>query len=207
MTAADRKTTFTEQCVTLVRLILEQDRHPLDAEQEERYAVALRSVTDGLPRLIRRDDRPGLEPEDIAQQALLKFINAIRSGRVDPDRSPSGYLLKIATTVASDLRRPGLPPSPIPDADLDRVWSGAGDDEADRLIEQLASESQVRSALALAVRRGDLSVVNVVHEWLNQARRNDADATQRAVAEAVGMSKSAVGKCLARFEQYLVEVA
>ena len=204
MTVAGRNTRFSLQCGVIVELLM-KNKDQLDAGEETALAAALTSVRDELPSLLSGRMPAGHEPQDVAQDAIAKFLQAVGEGRVDPAGSPAGYLLRIAANLVRDSLRKGPVPDPYPDLDLSYGRPGTDEDtdRLARLIDTLASAERVRAAIARAVVRGDTIAVEVVQAWLDQASVLGGEPPSRAVAEAVGVSKTTVANALQRFRAYL----
>lgn len=198
---ASQQTQFTADCATLARMLKVQDSgEALGSAREQALALALSSVTAALPRLLgQRVRATGQEPEDVAQEALERFVKAVYAGRVDPDRSPAGYLLTIAMNIARDGGRgPDTDPFgdavPVVETEIDQVT---------RLLNELASAETVRRALARAYDDGDHMVLEVVAAWLDLAHQTGKEPPSREVALKVGISKTTVANALARFRRFL----
>lgn len=200
---------FATQCRILVELLAEQDDGQLDDDQEQALKAALSSVSAELPSLVDGRLPAGCEPEDVAQEAISRFVVAIGRRQVDATLSPAGYLLRTAANVIRDHGRRRTPPTdPLPDLEVTygRPGTERDADELSRLIDKLASAERVRRALAIAASRGETTVLAVIHEWLNQASVLGDAPPSRAVAEAVGVSKTSVANALQRFRTCLEEV-
>jgi DNA-directed RNA polymerase specialized sigma24 family protein len=197
-------THFAAQCGVIARLLADHELDGLDPEEEEEtLAAAMSYVIEQLPLLLSRrikvEDR---DPQDIAQEALARFVRAAGAGRVHADHSPAGYLLTIAMNVVRDDIRAAFPTEvlsealPPPETDVDHV---------SRLLDRLASADAVRRGLARAYENGDRMTLDVVRAWLDLAHRLGEAPPSRAVAEEVGVSKSTVANVLDRFKGYLAE--
>lgn len=199
------QTRFAADCATLTRMLRAQaNGEDLDSAGEQALASALSSVNATLPRLLARRVRDvGQDPEDVAQEALERFLKAVNGGRVDPDHSPAGYLLTIAMNVARDAgRAPGADPlEDMAPADGTQV------DQVTRMLDAVASADAVRRALARAHARGDHTVLDVVSTWLDLAYQTGKEPASREVALAVGISKTTVANALARFQGFLQDQA
>ncbi|MGW4217146.1 hypothetical protein ACWEJZ_09030 [Streptomyces bacillaris] len=195
---------FSSHCATIVRILGQQgDRGALSPAEELDLETAVSHVTSSLPRMISaRVREAGLEPQDVAQQALERFIPAASTGRVDPEGAPAGYLMTIAMNVVRDALRRG--PDPIP-LDSRAPAFDAEVNPVTKLLDELASADSVRSALTLAHAQGDQMVLDVIAAWLDLAHRNGMEPTSRAVAQEVGISKTTVANALLRFRRYLGE--
>jgi hypothetical protein len=196
-------TQFTANCAMIARMLADRDRDALSPVEERALFAAISSVTAELPRLLhRRSQLGGRDPQDIAQEALERFVRMASVGRVNPEGSPAGYLMTIAMNIVRTDARGA--PEAIPVADI--APAGEADtDKVTRLLDQMASADDVRRALARAYRKGDHMAIDVVRAWLDLAHRLGEEPTSRAVAVEVGVSKSTVANVLARFRGYLEE--
>lgn len=200
MSRPENKTTaFTRDCATMVRLLQEQKRGELTPDDEKKLAAALHVVTTALPKLTNVE--PGAERGDVAQEALKRFLTAVNAGKVDPGRSPAGYLLVTAVNVKRSMAR--KPPLPIPD--LEAVEAGTADvDRVAELLDRLASGETVRHALRLAATQRDYSTIAVVRAWLDLAYKLSAAPSSRQVANELAVSKTSVANALTKFRTYLL---
>lgn len=203
MSRSENKTTaFTRDCATMVRLLQQQKRGGLAVDDEKSLAAALHAVTEALPKLTNvATSGPGAERGDVAQEALKRFLTAVNAGKVDPDRSPAGYLLVTAVNVTRSMAR--KPPLPIPD--LEAVEAGTADvDRVAELLDRLASGETVRHALRLAATQSDYSTIAVVRAWLDLAHKLSAAPSSRQVATELAISKTSVANALTKFRSYLL---
>jgi DNA-directed RNA polymerase specialized sigma24 family protein len=194
-------THFAAQCGVIARLLMGHERDDLDSEEEDALAAAMSYVTEQLPLMLsRRIKAENRDPQDIAQEALVRFLRAAGAGRVDPDHSPAGYLLTIALNVMRDDTRAAVPTLvfdetlPTSETEIDHVT---------QLLDRLASAETVRRGLTRAYERGDRMTLDVVRAWLDLAHRLGEAPSSRSVAEEVGVSKSTVANVLDRFKGYL----
>jgi DNA-directed RNA polymerase specialized sigma24 family protein len=196
-------TRFAAQCGVIARLLTDHERDALGPGEEEALAAAMSYVTEQLPLLLsRRIKVENRDPQDVAQEALARFVRAAGAGRVHPDHSPAGYLLTIAMNVVRDDIKSAVPTVSLSEAFPARETDI---DHLSRLLDRLASADSVRRALALAYQNGDRIALDVVRAWLDLAHQLGEAPSSRAVAEEVGVSKSTVANVLERFKGYLAE--
>lgn len=195
-------TRFTAECQVIARLMSDHKPGDLDPAEEDALATAMSYVLAALPRLLTpRVKNESQSPEDIAQEALAKFVTAAGAGQVNPGGSPAGYLLTIALNLLRDEARSARPVTlplsdgvPLPET---------GVDDLTRLLDRLASAESVRRALRRAFENGDRMALDVIRAWLDLAHQLGEEPPSRAVAEEVGISKSTVANVLERFKGYL----
>jgi len=196
-------THFAAQCGVIARLLADHERDALSPKEEEALAAAMSYVTEQLPLLLSpRIKVENQDPQDIAQEALARFVRAAGAGRVHFDHSPAGYLLTIAMNVVRDDIKGAVPTLALTEALLAYETDV---DQVSRLLDRLASADSVRRGLARAYENGDRMALDVVRAWLDLAHRLGEPPPSRAVAEEVGVSKSTVANVLDRFKRYLAE--
>jgi DNA-directed RNA polymerase specialized sigma24 family protein len=174
----------------------------------------VRSVLHGSVRALGVHDA-----EEVVQDVMLKFLDPIQTGRLDPERNPGAYMLTAARWAAADQRRRELrershviqsslepddfatlaPPSAAPPT--------LTDDEAADLLVANENADWVRRALAACRQRGDQTAYRVVVAILDEIQTTGDVPSQRAVGAKLGLSHPAVGKALKRFETYLTDDA
>ncbi|MEZ0579263.1 RNA polymerase sigma factor [Nocardioides sp. MH1] len=199
------RSAFDTACSEVSMLLRLQQRTTLDSAQEADLARALTEVVRTLPRLIsRRVAGHHQDTEDIAQEALTRYIRAVQQGHVSPLGSPSGYLLTIAANVVRDRHRKAPLPLPADDYILQSQAEQATDiEQVTALLDAIASVEAIRTAIAAASDADDTLVLEVVEAWLNMAGRELAAPTVREVARALGIGKSTVANTLNRFRSYI----
>jgi DNA-directed RNA polymerase specialized sigma24 family protein len=202
---APSQSAFDNACIDVVNLLSRQGEGPLNTRDEDLLATSLTVIVDTLPRLLsgRVAGRPH-DAQDVASEALARFVQAIAQGRVTPARSPAGYLLTIAINVIRDRHRKTPLPLPANDYVLESSAHNVDDVEAvAQLLDGIASARQIRQAVARANAAGDTQAIAVIEVWLNLAARDAAAPTTREVAVEVGLGKSTVAAILQRFRTYV----
>jgi DNA-directed RNA polymerase specialized sigma24 family protein len=156
-------------------------------------------VLDGLSRFlrVRFPTLSNADVADIADESLLRLLEASRAGRLDPARSPAPYLTRIAHNLAvSRLRQPlGL--------ELEENLAEPDDDDLARLLDARATDERLKAALQRAAEAGDHMVIRVARVWLDLAQVGRAAPPSRDVAERLGVSHTTVNEALARLRGYL----
>jgi DNA-directed RNA polymerase specialized sigma24 family protein len=106
--------------------------------------------------------------EDLSQDALVRFMRAVATGRVDSQSRPDLYLLKTLERLCIDMLRHhdmaraasvGVGVE-VQEADLGAVVAGRVD-----------AGDLVRRALEAALAAGDLTAVAVLQSWKDAAHR------------------------------------
>jgi DNA-directed RNA polymerase specialized sigma24 family protein len=159
----------------------------------------LEVVVKALERFVR-GAYPGIahEAADVAEEAVVRFVQAIRRGRLDENRSPAAYLITIARNEAvSRLRSPRREPVSTLPVQEDPLLYG--------FLERQAARSDVESAWQKARRRQDTTVLRVVSSWLDLAAQLGRRPTSREVGRKAAVSHTAVRQALERFRSYFPE--
>jgi RNA polymerase sigma factor (sigma-70 family) len=162
---------------------------PLD---EARLAVLLQ----GMGRFLRsRFNTLGREDVvDAVNEGLVRFIAAVRDGRVDPDRRPAGYLTRTAENAALDrLRQQARETTAFEDVPEPE----SEDAPLDALVNLLASQAIVLGLMAAARDRGEHELNVLIEEFLNLAEHG-ARPTLRALGAALGVSHTEIHRRLER---------
>jgi DNA-directed RNA polymerase specialized sigma24 family protein len=138
---------------------------------------------------------PLVEAQEVASEAMVKFLRAVRQGRVA--RPAAGYLIQIAKNEAASRLRMR---DPLPEPS---EGYGEDDEDIDRLLETTAAGTAVESAFKTAAERRDATVFRVVMAWLDMAAVLDRGPTLREVAAKAGVSHTGARNALQRFREYL----
>jgi DNA-directed RNA polymerase specialized sigma24 family protein len=198
-------TPFDRACFEAVRLLLIQQHKDLRPQDVDLLNTSLTTVVDMLPRLLLTRVDGGLyDAQDVAQDAMARFMRAVQVGQVSLELSPSGYLLTIAVNVIRDRRR--RPPLPLPAMDFVLQTSNESHDGVEavaKLLDAMASLDQIRAAIAYAGEVGDVTTLEVVTAWLDMAGASSAAPSTREVALVLGIGKSTVANALRRFASYV----
>jgi DNA-directed RNA polymerase specialized sigma24 family protein len=142
--------------------------------------------------------------EEIASDAVQRFMTAARQGRVSASGNPSGYLARIAMNAAIDRLRKDHRMTLVDPSDLvDLGGSYATDDEIAARLDGRADASLIRRALSAARGAGDSTVVRVVTYLLEEIERTGEVPSARAAGAALGLSHTGVAKALERFRAIL----
>jgi RNA polymerase sigma factor (sigma-70 family) len=149
--------------------------------------------------------RRGLKPEDldeVVSDAVVRLLNVVELGHLDPDRSAGAWLRVVADHLAIDaLRRRGR--SSTLSFDEDFHGGARDDDRYAELLEQSAAAADVRQALRGAADAGESDIVRVVTTWLGLASDNRAAPSSREVGERLGISHMTVQRALKTFGRRL----
>jgi DNA-directed RNA polymerase specialized sigma24 family protein len=143
---------------------------------------------------VRRAWPRALDAEDIADEAIARFLARVAGGAVDPAGSPAGYLLVIARNLAarhasesarleSDALSELPAPSPVP---------------------QVEDREQLRTAIDRLRRRGDHRAIRVLASWLDLADAGEVP-TARKVGDYADMSAMSVLRALRRTNEVLAD--
>ncbi|MER6843446.1 sigma factor [Streptomyces platensis] len=157
------------------------------------YAVIRRGLLAFLAA--HAGDLTNWERQEVVDEAITRMAQAVQSDRVDPQRSPAGYLLTITRHVLVDRYRRSVNAS----GSYVQPSTEADDDAVVQLLDRLATAALVRAALRRTVQRRDWTTVNVVAAWLDLAAELVRNPTSREVSAQVGVSKTAVSDSLERF--------
>jgi RNA polymerase sigma factor (sigma-70 family) len=131
---------------------------------------------------------------DAVNDALVRFIAAVREGRVDPDRRPAGYLTRIAENAALDRLRQQARET----TDFDDVQERESEEAPlDALLNLLTSQAMVLELMAAARDRGEHELNMLIEAFLNLAEHG-ARPTLRELGAALGVSHTEIHRRLER---------
>jgi hypothetical protein len=145
---------------------------------------------------------PRVDTEAVAQEAILRLLQLLRSESQERVRHPAALLLVIARRLALDQLRSARVQrtEPLPG----ELLEAPGDDDAlAALLSRDATAQVVADAMRTAAHRGDYVTVRCVAVWLDLAEQHGAAPTSREVAALASVSHTTVANALARFRRYL----
>jgi DNA-directed RNA polymerase specialized sigma24 family protein len=144
---------------------------------------------------------PGLlDVENIVGETLLRFIAAIDSGNLDPNRDPCPYLLEIAKNEARDALAKARREQEVAQlADDAAEW----DDPLSGVEDAVADRERVELAMRRLIGLGDHVTVKIVATWLDQTET--ADPSLRSVGDEAGVSYQTVKEAIDRFREFLTD--
>jgi len=147
---------------------------------------------------------PETDLEEISLDAIVTFGDAARRGKVDASRNPGGYLLRIALNAAVDRLRRVRRVAPVDPADLVGIADEyLTDDEVVARLDAGADARRVRRALSTAHRAGDTTIVRVVTYLLDEIQQTGKIPSNRAAAQALGLSHTGVANALRRYRDLI----
>ncbi len=187
MSATRRYDDFDAAVLALMAALASGER--LDDAQ---LAVLLK----GLGRFLRFRF-PALGREDVVDavnEGLVRFIAAVREGRVDPGGRPAGYLTRTAENAALDRLRQRSREAPTLD-DVDELESS--DAPLDALLDLLTSQAIVLELMATARDRGEHEL-NVLIEAYRNLAEHGSTPTLRQLGAALGVSHTEIHRRLER---------
>lgn len=146
--------------------------------------------------------KPRVDTEAVAQEAVLRLVERLRSGSRERVRHPGALLLVIARRLALDQLRSAWVQrtEPLPG---ELLKASADDDAIAALLSRDATAQVVSDAIGTAAQQGDDVVVRCVAVWLDLAERHGAAPTSREIAALASVSHTTVANALARFRRYL----
>ncbi len=161
----------------------------------------LRAVEAELRRRLSSYE-PRVDTEAVAQEAVLRLVERLRSGSRERVRHPGALLLVIARRLALDQLRSAWVQrtEPLPG---ELLKASADDDAIAALLSRDATAQVVSDAIGTAAQQGDDVVVRCVAVWLDLAERHGAAPTSREIAALASVSHTTVANALARFRRYL----
>jgi DNA-directed RNA polymerase specialized sigma24 family protein len=186
--------------VSLQRLVSRLAANPGTVTSAE-FLVATRRLHRSLAR--RFPSMSWQDIEDATGATLSRLVERARDGVSVPS---DGYVFAAATNAAVDmLRMRRRIPLSLGSCDLAELLTNTAtsDDDIASGFEAMATAASVHRALAAARAAGDGVAFRVVTEALNQVQTRGVRPSNRALAQMLGVSHTAVGKALARFRGYL----
>ncbi len=176
------------------------DEAPVFAEDVQ---AVLRTIKQGLAPFHRVFPTLTVDRwEELVDLSLTRFTDRCIAGKIDRQKNPGGYLVKITQNSAIDyLRREAkrMSSGPVPDV-------AANDDAIAASVDALAGRQAVEAGLKAAWESQDDTVVRVVLAWLQVAAEHDGERpSTREVGAIVGLSHTAVSDAMNRFKTYLPE--
>lgn len=164
---------------------------------------ALRSAVVGY----LRSAWPHLRQHDAlesADEALTRLLARASDGSGPRIHEALPYLLRTARNVQVDYFRrsresPGLEAKSL-------EAEGVEDRDVLRLLDQDATLTSVRAALAQSRKLGDIRTVQVVSAWLDLAQEMERAPSSRDVGQELGVAHTTVQAAMSRFRQYLLTV-
>lgn len=155
--------------------------------------------------LTRWLSRRGLGPQDldeVCSDAILRLIQQVQRGKLDPQRPPGAWLRVVADHLAIDALRRRARAAGVP-LDEDQHTSASDDDELAALLDRSAAATDVRRTLREAADAGDHEIVRVVVTWLGLASANGEAPSTRDVGARLGVSHMTVQRALRAFGERL----
>lgn len=151
---------------------------------------------------------PPEELDDLVGEVMLRWLAAVRAGRIDLLDRPAGYLVTIARNAAIDSlrsnRRRTLADAASLSPDLEELASHAvSEDDVAMIVEHRATAASVRHALSACRRSGDTTAYRVAIHLLDHAERTGSLPSARETGAALGLSHTGVAKALKRLRPYL----
>lgn len=164
----------------------------------------LATLLDGVARVLRASYGVEIEIEELAQDAVTKFLELAATDveKVTRIRKPAAYLIRLAQNLAierarADSRSIGVTST----EDLDTLPTN--DDAIAALLDAVATARVVEAAMRAAVAADDHVAVRVVAEWLDLAQESGRAPSSRGVAQRASISHTSVNNALRRFREYL----
>jgi DNA-directed RNA polymerase specialized sigma24 family protein len=157
-------------------------------------------ITGALTRFIAARFPRSRDADDIASEAVARFVEAAKSGRVSAQGRPAAYLTRIAQNAAIDrLRQEGRV-----EAFAEVPTGEVADEEAIvRLLDSDATCQRVSEGIDAANRAGDHTVVLVITHWIDTAQTLSRAPTSREVGHRADVSHATVSEAMRRFRRYL----
>jgi len=167
----------------------------------------LRTLTAWLEGVLRARFRGQIaetDLEEIALDAIQRFMTMSQSGKVSSSGNPTAYLAHMAKNAAIDrLRKERRMALMYPSDLVDLGGSYATDDEIAARLDGSADARRVRSALSVAHSEGDNTVVQVITYLLEEIEETGRFPSSRVAGAALGLSHTGVAKALERFRGFL----
>ena len=191
MQASDREFSYLDEAVSRIKRLV-QGRGTATSEDLDAVLGWLEQlVTHAYPAIAQ-------DAADIADEAVVRFIQAIRRGLLHEGRPSAAYLTTIAKNEAlSRLRsRPKSPPSHRTGEDDPAIYA---------FLDRQTAKHEIDDAWLKAIRRRDATVVRVVASWLDLSAQLGRVPTTREVGRVAKVSHTAVRLALQRFKSYFPE--
>jgi DNA-directed RNA polymerase specialized sigma24 family protein len=136
---------------------------------------------------VRRTSARVVDAEDVADEAIVRFLARVATAQIDRDKSPAGYLVTITRNLA---RRLAVEEGAV---ELDRI------EELPAAPPVVAVEDaeQLQTVMRRLHRRGDTRAVRALVAWLDVAYAGE-EPTLRAVATYADMSTMSILRALRR---------
>jgi DNA-directed RNA polymerase specialized sigma24 family protein len=163
-------------------------------------------VMAGVRALVHRYG-PELEPEEAAQEVMVRLLAMARAGgRRDPVQNPGAFITRVAQNTAIDLlRRSGKHRHEVP---LDEEHLElSSEDELPALLHRSATHATVRAAIAGCLADRDFVTVRIVTVWLDLADELGHEPPSREVADYARVSHTTVNNALQRFRDRVADCA
>jgi DNA-directed RNA polymerase specialized sigma24 family protein len=177
---------------------------------------AWKCVVESISRLLSSWFSTRLSPSDrsdVVSEAVKDFVQAIRNGRYEPQRSAAAYLTAIAQNAGKDRlaqlgRVVAVDPVPLDAGGIvGAAQEGSLDlgDMAAELLDRVDSVETIARAMARAMEAGDHGCNAAVQVWLSMSEMEGRRISTREVATKMRISHTEVGRRLSRFRTYLDE--
>lgn len=139
--------------------------------------------------------------EDISSEVMIRLIKLQQTNQLNPARQPAAYLGNLIKWVALDhikAHARGVRNSDR-EATLQITDQTLADDQVAGVINQSATASIIRSAMAITRGRGDHTAFRVVTAFLDLAQQTGQRPTNRTLATRLHLSHTGVANALERF--------
>lgn len=156
--------------------------------------------------LIVRFALPHNDAAEIASEAVLSFLRAATSGRIEASSNPAGYLITTAQRKAVDHLRTTHRESAACDKKMFLI-DHRDDDNVAQALERHATAELVRQSLTRARTQGDKTLYIVVTFILDEITKTGVRPSNREAARELGVSHTAVANALARLRQYVRQLS
>lgn len=154
-------------------------------------------ILQGLGRLIR--SRYGsLSREDVVDvvnEALLRFVAAVRDGRVDPTRRPAAYLTTVAINTATEVLRQRRSEELVGQEELERA--ARTEESLDALLARHDDRRAVRDLMQRAREAGEHDLADLIRCFRDLVASGE-QPTLRELGTSLGISHTEVRRRLDR---------
>ena len=183
-------------------LAVDQLLQALEVSGAEFGRPDLERILNGLSKYLQASfsGLPTSEIAELADQALMRFVQAAHAKRIDKNRKPAAYMTTIARNLALSSLRDAKRHQML---DENRSVQDLADDTIAAMLDANADESAVKAAVSRAALNGDHTTVRVITAWLDLASKNGYAPATRDVGSEAGVSHTTVQECLKRFRIYL----